>query len=90
MKPEEEIEVGLTEDPSIVDEDMYGAERFYGLVHDGFTLGHAPCCGDRLTARYESSKNTKGSAYACTRLSRARDEELASLDLVDDLLGGFL
>jgi hypothetical protein len=40
----------LTEDPSIVDEDVYGTERLDGLFHDGFTFGHAPRCGDRLTS----------------------------------------
>jgi hypothetical protein len=47
---------GLTEDPSIVDEDVYGTEGFDGLFHDGFTFGHAPWCGDRLTSGYKEGR----------------------------------
>lgn len=47
---------GLTEDPSIVDKDMYGTERFDGLFHDGFTFGHASWCGDRLTSGYKEGR----------------------------------
>lgn len=48
-------EGGLTENPSVVDQDMYRPERFHGGVHDGLSFGHAAWRCDRLSTGYEDT-----------------------------------